>query len=65
MKNNLKEMRTESNMLQKDLAKAIGVARQTIVAIENEKYDPSLELAFKLGKFFGKPLEEIFRPETD
>jgi putative transcriptional regulator len=47
-------------MTQKDLAEKVGVTRQTIVAIENAKYSPSLELAFLIAKAFGKPLEEVF-----
>nr|WP_281253233.1 helix-turn-helix transcriptional regulator [Flavimaricola marinus] len=47
-------------MTQKDLAAAVGVTRQTIVAIENAKYAPTLELAFRIAHAFGKPLEEVF-----
>lgn len=45
---------------QDDVAKAVDVSRQTIIAIETERYNPSLELAMKLARLFGKPVEEIF-----
>jgi len=53
-------------MTQKELAQRVGVTRQTIVAIEKEKYSPSLELAFKIAKVFNHPLEEVFiySPDT-
>jgi putative transcriptional regulator len=47
-------------MTQKDLAEKVGVTRQTIVAIENAKYSPTLELAFLIARAFGKPLEDVF-----
>ena len=47
-------------MTQKDLAARCGVTRQTIVAIENAKYSPTLELAFRIARAFGRPLEEVF-----
>ena len=65
MKNCLKELRARYNMTQEDLANKVGVSRQTIVAIEKEKYDPSLSLAFKLAKCFGVRVEELFEPEED
>ncbi len=60
MKNRLKVLRAEHDWTQAELADRAGVARQTIVALENEKYSPSLELAFKFSKIFGKKVEEIF-----
>lgn len=60
MKNRLKVLRAEHNWTQEDLAQRVGVSRQAINAIETEKYDPSLPLAIKLGKLFGKPVEEMF-----
>ena len=60
MKNRLKVLRAEQNWTQEDLAQRVGVSRQAINAIETEKYDPSLPLAIKLGKLFGKPVEEMF-----
>ncbi len=63
MKNRLKELRSASKITQEDLGKKIGVSRQTIIAIENGKYDPSLPLAFKISVFFERKIEEIFSPE--
>ena len=65
MKNRLRVLRAEYNWSQAELADRVGVSRQTINAIETEKYDPSLPLAFKLAQLFGKPIEEIFLVETD
>lgn len=64
MKNRLKVLRAENDWSQAELADRIGVARQTIVALEAGKYAPSLPLAFKLSKLFNKPVEEIFDPES-
>lgn len=60
MKNKLRELRAEREWSQGDLADKLGVSRQTINAIETEKYDPSLPLAFKMAKLFKKNIEEIF-----
>lgn len=62
MKNRLRVLRAEYRMTQADLAERLEVSRQTINAIEIEKYDPSLKLAFKIANLFAKPLEEIFLP---
>ncbi|MCZ2122048.1 MAG: helix-turn-helix transcriptional regulator [Anaerolineales bacterium] len=62
MKNTLKVLRAEKNWSQADLADKLNVSRQTINAIETEKYDPSLPLAFQIAKLFGKKIEEIFSP---
>jgi putative transcriptional regulator len=64
MKNGLRELRAERQWSQGDLAGKLGVSRQTINAIETEKYDPSLPLAFKIARLFRKPLEEIFRADA-
>jgi putative transcriptional regulator len=64
MKNRLKVLRAENDWSQAELADRIGVARQTIVALEAGKYAPSLPLAFKLSKLFNKPVEDIFDPES-
>jgi putative transcriptional regulator len=62
--NNLRRLRFEfDEMTQQQLAEQVGVTRQTIVAIEGEKYSPSLELAFRIAAAFDKPLEEVFRYE--
>lgn len=62
MKNNLKVLRAEKNWSQAELADKLQVSRQTVNAIETGKYDPSLPLAFKIAKLFGKRIEEIFSP---
>lgn len=63
MKNKLKVLRAERDWSQADLAERLDVSRQTVNAIETEKYDPSLPLAFKIAKLFGKTIEEIFEPD--
>ena len=60
MKNRLKVLRAERDLSQAQLADALKVSRQTINAIETGKYDPSLPLAFKIGRLFGQPVEAIF-----
>ena len=60
MKNRFKVLRAERNWTQADLASALDVSRQTINAIEKEKFDPSLQLAFKASRLFGIPIEDIF-----
>ena len=60
MKNNIGNIRKSLALSQEDLAKKTGVSRQTINAIENGKFDPSLGLVFKLIDTLGKPLDEIF-----
>ncbi|MBX3009654.1 MAG: helix-turn-helix transcriptional regulator [Melioribacteraceae bacterium] len=60
MKNILHVMRAERRLSQDDLAKLLEVSRQTINAIEREKYDPSLPLALKIAKVFNRKVEEIF-----
>lgn len=65
MNNNLKEYRDRAGMSQADLADAVEVSRQTINAIERERYDPSLELAFALAAHFDCQIEELFNPEHE
>ncbi len=60
MKNKIKIFRAMHNLTQDHLARAIGVNRQTILAIEKEKYIPSLDLAFKISRYFGVNIEEVF-----
>ena len=60
MKNNIKQLRNELKISQKDLAEPLNVSRQTINAIETGKFDPSLTLTIKITRFFNKNLEEIF-----
>jgi putative transcriptional regulator len=61
VKNSVRDLRGQLNWTQADLAEKLGVSRQTVNAIETERYDPSLPLALKIGKIFRKPVEEIFK----
>ena len=63
MKNCIKQLRREAGLRQEDMANVLGVSRQTIIAIENNKYNPTLELAMKIAKLLQRPVEEIFFPE--
>jgi putative transcriptional regulator len=63
MKNSVRDLRTEHEWSQGDLADKLEVSRQTINAIETGRYDPSLPLAFAIAKLFGRPIEKIFTPE--
>lgn len=63
MKNRIKELRKAKGYRQQDLAAALEVSRQTIIAIENNKYNPTLELAMKLARFLGTTIEELFSLE--
>ena len=63
MKNRLKVLRAERNWSQTDLAGQLGVSRQSVNAIETQKYDPSLPLAFKIARLFGLPIDAIFDDE--
>lgn len=65
MKNQLRRWREADGRSQADLAAAVGVTRQTINAIERDRYDPSIELAFKLADHFGCRIEDLFDPELD
>ncbi|WP_048152500.1 helix-turn-helix transcriptional regulator [Methanolacinia paynteri] len=60
MKNRIKVFRAMHDMTQEGLAKELGVTRQTILAIEKGKYDPSLDLAFKIANYFDVKIEEVF-----
>ena len=63
MTNRIKELRKAAGYRQEDLARALGVTRQTIIAIENDKYDPSLVLAMKLARFLQATVEQLFQME--
>lgn len=63
MRNRLQELRTARGLSQARLGELLGVSRQTVNAIENGKCAPSLPLAFKIGRLFGLPIEEIFLPD--
>ena len=60
MINHLEELRKQRGIRQEDLAQALGVSRQTVISLEKGKYNPSLALAFKLARYFGLPIEDIF-----
>lgn len=64
MNNKIKVLRAEKNMTQEELAELVSVTRQTILAIEKNKYTPSLELAFKISRVFNKNIEEVFVYES-
>lgn len=65
MKNNIKECRRELKLSQSELAELTHVTRQTINAIENDKYDPSLQLAFTLAKVLNLPVDQLFKYEWE
>jgi putative transcriptional regulator len=64
LKNKLRVLRAERSWSQGELSLRLGVSRQAVNAIETEKHDPSLELAFKIAQLFGMAIEEIFQPES-
>lgn len=64
MKNRLRVLRAERKWSQAELADRLGVSRQTVNAIETEKYDPSLPLAFAIARLFELSLEQVFQPES-
>jgi len=63
MRNDIKARRAERRWSQAELGKALGVSRQTVIAIENDRYDPSLPLAFAIARLFEVRIEEVFDPE--
>ncbi|MEI7035472.1 helix-turn-helix transcriptional regulator [Fulvimonas yonginensis] len=63
MNNHVRDLRGERGWSQADLAERLEVSRQTVNAIETGKYDPSLPLAFRIARLFGRPIEAIFQPE--
>ncbi|HJE96065.1 MAG TPA: helix-turn-helix transcriptional regulator [Ligilactobacillus acidipiscis] len=65
IKNKLKVLRAERNLTQEEFAELFNVSRQTIVSIEKYKYNPSLELALKIARYFNMPLEKIFIYEEE
>jgi putative transcriptional regulator len=64
MQNNVRELREQKALSQGDLAKCLGVSRQTVNAIETGRYLPSLPLALAIGRFFEKPVEEVFHDDN-
>ena len=65
MKNRIQELRREQKIRQEDLADAVGVTRQTIISLENGRYNASLQLAYKIAKYFGRQIEDIFLFEEE
>jgi putative transcriptional regulator len=65
MKNEIDVYRERARLSQGDLATAVGVSRQTINAVERDRYDPSLELAFKLATYFDCRIEQLFDPDIE
>lgn len=65
MKNRLEELRTQRGIRQDELASALRVSRQTISSLENGRYNPSIQLAFKLARYFGLTVEDIFIYEEE
>ncbi len=65
IRNRVRRLRFDrSEMTQQELAEKVGVTRQTVIAIEGDKYSPSLEVAFRIARVFGVPLEEVFQYEA-
>jgi len=60
VKNRLEEIRRERGILQDEFARSLGVSRQTISSLENGRYNPSILLAYKIAKYFGMTIEEVF-----
>lgn len=60
MSNMIKQLRKQAGLRQEDMAKELGVSRQTIIAIENDKYNPTLELAMKIARLLDRHVDEIF-----
>ena len=60
MNNRIEAIRKERGILQEDMAKAMGVSRQPISSLENGRYNPSIMLAYKIAKYFGMTIEEVF-----
>ena len=65
MKNKLRELRAAKEWSQSDLADKLGVSRQTVNAVETEKYDPSLPLAFKVARLFKTSIEDVFQMDKE
>ena len=65
MKNRIEEIRKERGIRQEDFAKSMGVSRQTISSLENGRYNPSITLAYKIAKYFGMTIEDVFIFEAE
>lgn len=65
MRNALPELRAEAGLTQSALAERLGVSRQTVISIERGRYDPSLPLAFRIARLFGRTIEEVFHVDDE
>ncbi len=65
MRNTLPELRAEAGLTQSALAEQLGVSRQTVISIERGRYDPSLPLAFRIARVFGRTIEEVFHVDAE
>jgi putative transcriptional regulator len=65
IRNNVRDLRAAREMTQQQLADQIDLTRQTVIAIEGDKYSPSLETAFRIANVFGVPLEQVFQYRDD
>ncbi|MFW9995425.1 MAG: helix-turn-helix transcriptional regulator [Candidatus Odinarchaeota archaeon] len=65
MKNNLRELRIRRDLTQEELGQKLGVSRQSVIALEKGKYDPSIKLAFKIARFFSCTIEAVFIYEEE
>jgi putative transcriptional regulator len=65
IRNNVRDLRAARQMTQQQLADEIDLTRQTVIAIESDKYSPSLETAFRIANVFGVPLEQVFQYQDD
>ena len=65
MDNSLRVLREQAGLSQGECASALGVSRQTVISIEKGHFDPRLSLAFRIGRLFDVPLDEVFTPDTE
>jgi putative transcriptional regulator len=65
VKNRVREQRTQRGLSQAELAAALGVSRQTVISIENDRYLPSLPLAFRIARFFDLTVDKMFDPDDE
>ncbi|MCC2309511.1 helix-turn-helix transcriptional regulator [Cellulomonas chengniuliangii] len=63
MRNSIPELRAAAGLTQSELAQRLDVSRQTVISIERGRYDPSLPLAFRIARFFGRTIEEVFHAD--
>jgi putative transcriptional regulator len=65
MRNRVREQRTQRGLSQAEVAASLGVSRQTVISIENDRYLPSLPLAFRIARLFEMPVEKMFDPDDE